>query len=290
MATILYGKPVAESIRSALRSRIAVLKEKKLQPGLVVVLAGNDDASAIYVRNKGRACEELGIFSETIFLPENVREEDLLSLIDRLNADTRFHGILVQLPLPGHINEKNVIHRISPDKDVDAFHPCNIGKLVLGEDTFLPCTPAGILEMFKYYSISTEGKHVVIVGRSNIVGKPMANLMYQKSKANATVTICHTGTRDLKRHTLQADILIVAAGVPEMITEDMVKDGVILVDVGMNRVEDASKPRGYRLTGDADFAGIRTKAKAITPVPKGVGLMTISMLMSNTVLAAEKQV
>lgn len=289
MTKILYGKPVADSLKLSLKSRISALAAKGVRPGLAVVLVGDDPASAVYVRNKGRACEELGIFSETISLPAETSGEELLSLIDELNDDARFHGILVQLPLPKHIDEKTVIHHISPDKDVDAFHPVNIGKLVLGEEGFLPCTPAGILEMFRYYEIPTAGKHVVVVGRSNIVGKPMVNLMYRKDAANATVTICHTGTKDIEEHTRRADILIVAAGRPEMIKADMVKKGATVIDVGMNRIEDPSKPKGTRLTGDVDYAEVESRAAAITPVPGGVGLMTIVMLMKNTVLAAEKQ-
>lgn len=289
MAKILYGKAVAEDVKASLKQRVAALKKKQVQSGLAVVLVGEDPASAIYVRNKGRACEELGIYSETYRLPHETGTAELLSLIDRLNGDKRFHGILVQLPLPKHIDEKQIIHRIAVEKDVDAFHPFNIGKLVLGEETFLPCTPAGILEMLRYYDIQTAGKHVVIVGRSNIVGKPMTNLMYQKAAANATVTICHTGTKDLAYHTKQADILIVAAGRPEMIGANMVKKGAVVVDVGMNRVEDASRSKGYRLSGDVDYSAVEPLASAITPVPGGVGLMTIAMLMKNTVLAAERQ-
>lgn len=290
MAKILYGKAVAEDVKASLKLRIAALEKKQVRPGLAVVLVGEDSASAIYVRNKGRACEELGIDSETYRLPHETGSTELLSLIDKLNCDKRFHGILVQLPLPKHIDEKQIIHRIAVEKDVDAFHPFNIGKLVLGEDSFLPCTPAGILEMLRYYNIETGGKHVVVVGRSNIVGKPITNLMYQKSAANATVTVCHTGTKDLAYHTKQADILIVAAGRPEMIHAGMVSKGVVVIDVGMNRVEDPSKAKGYRLTGDVDYSAVEPLASAITPVPGGVGLMTIAMLMKNTVRAAELQV
>jgi methylenetetrahydrofolate dehydrogenase (NADP+) / methenyltetrahydrofolate cyclohydrolase len=287
---ILYGKEVAEAVKSQLKQRIATCKENGVRPGLAVVLVGEDPASAVYVRNKARNCEELGIFSETLRLPADTEQSALNSLIDDLNRDERFHGILVQLPLPRHLSDKEIIHRILPEKDVDGFHPVNIGRMILGEDVFLPCTPAGIIEMLKYYKIETSGKHAVIVGRSNIVGKPMANLMYRKSaQGNATVTICHTGTPDIKSHTLQADILIVAAGVPEMIRGDMIKEGATIIDVGVNRLEDSSRKKGYRLVGDVAFEEARERCAAITPVPGGVGLMTIAMLMANTVKAAENK-
>ncbi len=287
---ILRGKEVSDAVKERLKEDIDTCKKRGITPGLAVVLIGEDPASTVYVRNKARACEALGIFSETIRLPKDTTQATLNTLIDRLNKNTRFHGILVQLPLPRHLNEKEIIHRIHPEKDVDGFHPFNIGKLILGEDTFLPCTPAGIIEMLRYYQIETSGKHVVIVGRSNIVGKPMANLMYQKSAyANATVTICHTGTSDIKKYTRQADILIVAAGVPEMITADMVKEDATVIDVGVNRVDDPSCKKGYRLVGDVAFEEVKERVSAITPVPGGVGLMTIAMLMQNTVKAAENQ-
>lgn len=289
--SVLYGKAVSEALKARLKKRIGALLQKGIRPGLAVVLVGENPASKIYVRNKARSCEALGIYSETLRLPENIGQEELNAHIDKLNADSRFHGILVQLPLPAHIDEKEIIHRILPVKDVDGFHPVNIGHLVLGEDTFIPCTPAGIMEMLAFYQIPVSGKHVVIIGRSNIVGKPMANLLYQKSsKANATVTICHTGTKDLKHHTLQADILIVAAGIPEIVTGDMVKEGVTVIDVGVNRVQDATRKKGYRLVGDVAFDSVKKHAAAITPVPGGVGLMTIAMLMQNTVKAAENHV
>lgn len=285
---ILKGKVVAEAVKDSLRPRIEACKNRGLHPGLVVVLVGEDPASKVYVRNKGRACEALGIYSETLRFPKETTQNELNSLIDSLNIDDRFHGILVQMPLPKHLNEMEIIERISPNKDVDGFHPMSVGRLVQGQGALLPCTPAGVVEMLKYYNIPTEGKHVVIVGRSNIVGKPMLNLMYQKSEyANSTVTICHTGTKDMKVHTLQADILIVAAGVPEMIGVDMIKEGAVVIDVGINRVEDASREKGYRLTGDVDYDKVKDRCSAITPVPGGVGLMTIAMLMKNTVQAAE---
>ncbi len=288
---ILYGKAVADSVKDGLKTRIEACKSKNVYPGLVVVLVGEDPASQVYVRNKARACESLGIFSETIRLSTEISQPELNTLIDELNNDDRFHGILVQMPLPKHLNEIEIIERISPEKDVDGFHPISVGRLVQGQGTLLPCTPAGVVEMLKYYDIETKGKHVVIIGRSNIVGKPMMNLMYQKSEyANATVTICHTGTKNMKEHTLQADILIVAAGVPEMVTSDMVKKDAVVIDVGVNRVDDPSREKGYRLTGDVDFEEVKECCSAITPVPGGVGLMTIAMLMKNTVQAAEESV
>lgn len=288
---ILYGKAVADSVKNSLVNRIENCKREGVLPGLVVVLVGEDPASKSYVKSKGRACETLGIYSETIHLPAETTQDELNTLVDSLNNDDRFHGILVQMPLPKHLNDIEIIERISPVKDVDGFHPMNVGRLVQGQNTLLPCTPAGIMEMLAYYDIETKGKHVVIIGRSNIVGKPMLNLLYQKSKhANATVTICHTGTNNLKEHTVQADILIVAAGVPEIVTADMVKEGTVVIDVGVNRVDDPTREKGYRLIGDVAFEEVKERCKAITPVPGGVGLMTIAMLMKNTVQAAEDHV
>ncbi len=288
---ILYGKAVADSVKNSLVNRIENCKREGVLPGLVVVLVGKDPASKSYVKSKGRACETLGIYSETINLPAETTQDELNAMVDKLNDDDRFHGILVQMPLPKHLNDIEIIERISPLKDVDGFHPINVGRLVQGQNTLLPCTPAGIMEMLAYYDIETKGKHVVIIGRSNIVGKPMLNLLYQKSKhANATVTICHTGTNNLKEHTVQADILIVAAGVPEIVTADMVKEGAVVIDVGVNRVDDPTREKGYRLIGDVAFEEVKERCKAITPVPGGVGLMTIAMLMKNTVQAAEDHV
>ncbi len=290
-AKILHGKVVAESVKEGLRPRIEKCIEKGVHPGLVVVLVGEDPASQVYVRNKARACESLGIYSETRRLSVDTTQKELNELVDRLNADDRFHGILVQMPLPKHLDDIEIIERISPQKDVDGFHPMNVGRLVQGQNTLLPCTPAGVLEILAYYNIETNGKHVVVVGRSNIVGKPMLNLMYQKSEhANATVTICHTGTRNMEEHTLRADILIVATGVPEMIKAGMVKDGAVVIDVGVNRVDDDTKKKGYRLVGDVAYDEVKERCSAITPVPGGVGLMTIAMLMKNTVQAAEDHV
>ena len=290
-AKILHGKEVAEAVKEGLRPRIEKCIEKGVRPGLVVVLVGEDPASQVYVRNKARACESLGIYSETRCLSVDTTQKELNELVDRLNDDDRFHGILVQMPLPKHLNDIEIIERISPQKDVDGFHPMSVGRLVQGQNALLPCTPAGVLEMFAYYNIETNGKHVVVVGRSNIVGKPMLNLMYQKSEhANATVTICHTGTRNMEEHTLRADILIVAAGVPEMIKAGMVKEGAVVIDVGVNRVDDDTFKKGYRLVGDVAYNEVKERCSAITPVPGGVGLMTIAMLMKNTVQAAEDHV
>lgn len=281
-AMLIKGSEISKQIKEELKQTIARLKEKHgIVPGLATVLVGEDEASKVYVGAKEKACAALGIYSERIDLPADVKEEDLLALIEKLNHNKKINGILVQLPLPGHIQEKKVLDAIDPAKDVDGFHPVNVGKMVLGEPTFLPCTPHGILELLKRSGTETSGADVVVVGRSNIVGKPVANLLLQKGKTgNATVTICHTGTRDIASHTRRADILIVAVGKPKAITADMVKEGVVVIDVGVNRLETG-------LVGDVDFEGVKEKAKAITPVPGGVGPMTITMLMSNTVEAAK---
>ncbi len=285
---VLRGKPVSEAIKSDLESRIAALLPKGVKPGLTAVLVGEDPASQVYVRSKERQSAKLGFNSQVLRLPTETSEDDLLALVEDLNQDSEVHGILVQLPLPKGIDSQKVIEAIDPEKDVDGFHPVNVGKLVLGLEGFVSCTPAGILEIIKYYNIETEGKHVVVVGRSNIVGKPMANLMIQKrALGNATVTLVHTRTPDMSIHTRQADILIAAAGAPEFIGADMVKDGAVVIDVGINRVDDASKERGYRLVGDVDYQAVLEKVSAITPVPGGVGPMTIAMLLSNTVKSAE---
>ncbi|MFQ6107401.1 MAG: bifunctional methylenetetrahydrofolate dehydrogenase/methenyltetrahydrofolate cyclohydrolase FolD [Thermoplasmata archaeon] len=287
-AQIISGKELSKEIRGELAEEVKQLKEKGIIPGLAVILVGEDPASKVYVRNKAKACEKLGIHSITERLPENTSEEELLSLIDKYNKDPSFHGILVQLPLPKHINESKVLYAIDPMKDVDGFHPVNVGKLMIGDPFFLPCTPHGIQEMLIRSGNDPARKHVVVVGRSNIVGKPIANILLQKKEgANATVTICHTGTDDIGKFTREADIVIAATGYPNTVTADMVKDGVVVIDVGVNRVDDPSTEKGYRLVGDVDFENIKEKAKAISPVPGGVGPMTITMLMKNTVRAAK---
>jgi methylenetetrahydrofolate dehydrogenase (NADP+)/methenyltetrahydrofolate cyclohydrolase len=288
-ALIIDGTAIADEIREELKKKIAELKSKGVTPGLAVVLVGEDSASHVYVRMKEKACEELGLYSETKRLPAEFNEEALLKLIDDLNANQKIHGILVQLPLPDHINETNVLNRISTEKDVDGFHPVNVGRMLIGDPGFLPCTPHGVQELLVRSGNSPEGKHVVVVGRSNIVGKPVAAILMQKKKgANATVTVCHSRTKDLPSVTRQGDIIIAAMGVPLFIKADMVKEGAVVIDVGVNRVDDASAKRGYRLVGDVDFEAVKEKASAITPVPGGVGPMTIVMLMKNTVLSAEK--
>ncbi len=284
-AQIIDGKSVAAQIREEVRNDVAALAGNG-KPGLAVILVGNDPASEVYVRNKGRACEKAGIHSVTRKLPETTSEAELLAEIDALNNDNNFHGILVQLPLPPHIDAQKVIEAVSPEKDVDCFHPFNVGKLVIGMPLFAPCTPAGIVELLARYNIDPSGKHVVVLGRSNIVGKPMANLLVQKAKgANAIVTVAHSAAQDLKALTLQADILVAAIGRPEFVTADMVKEDAVIIDVGINRVDDPSRERGYRLTGDVDFESIAEKASYITPVPGGVGPMTIAMLLKNTLTA-----
>ncbi len=280
-ATLIKGSEISKQIKEEMKKEILLLKDKhNLIPGLATVLVGEDEASKVYVGAKEKACKELGIYSERIDLPADTKEEDLLSLIKKLNNDSKIHGILVQLPLPKHINETNILYTILPEKDVDGFHPVNVGKMMLGQPCFLPCTPHGIQELLRRSNIQTDGADVVVVGRSNIVGKPIANMLLQKDGGNATVTICHTGTKDIASHTRRADILIVAVGKPKMITADMVKEGVVVIDVGVNRLETG-------LVGDVDFESVKEKAKAITPVPGGVGPMTITMLMYNTIQAAK---
>jgi methylenetetrahydrofolate dehydrogenase (NADP+)/methenyltetrahydrofolate cyclohydrolase len=287
MAVLIEGKKVAIQIKEELKSKIKWLKSLNVQvPGLVTILIGEDPASVSYVTSKSKACSDIGMLSKIERYPETISEEQLLNLIDEYNLNNNYHGILVQLPLPKHINEQKVIERISPSKDVDGFHPISVGNLILGYDTFYPCTPNGIVELLKRYKIETNGKHVVVVGRSNIVGKPVANLLLQKKNgANAIVTICHSAAKDLKMFTKQADILIAAIGKPNFITADMVKDDVVIIDVGINRVEDPSSPKGYKIVGDVDYDNVALKASFITPVPGGVGPMTIAMLLQNTFLA-----
>ena len=286
-ARIIDGKQVAQQMREELRQECARLKKAGIVPGLGVVLVGNDPASTSYVTAKEHACAETGLHSSDNRLPAGTSQEELMSLIRQLNADPHIHGILVQLPLPKHLNESEVLLAIDPAKDVDGFHPFNVGKMVIGEKAFMPCTPHGVVQLLARSGVQIAGAHVVVVGRSNIVGKPVANMLLQKKEnANATVTVCHTRTKDIGYFTRQADIVIAAAGRPNTITADMVKDGVVVIDVGVNRVEDASKKSGFRLVGDVDFAGVKEKASLITPVPGGVGPMTITMLMYNTVQSA----
>ncbi|MCG2830054.1 MAG: bifunctional methylenetetrahydrofolate dehydrogenase/methenyltetrahydrofolate cyclohydrolase FolD [Desulfobacteraceae bacterium] len=290
-AKISSGTEIAKEIRVELKKEIAELKEKHgLTPGLATVLVGDDPASKAYVGQKEKSCNNLGIYSKMINLPADASEEDLLKLVDELNNDSSIHGILVQLPLPKHINKTRVLYAIDPNKDVDGFHPVNVGKMVIGEKCFLPCTPHGVLELLSRSGVKTEGAEVVIVGRSNIVGKPVLNLMLQKRPSgNATVTLCHTRTKDLSFHTKRADILIVATGHPKTVTGDMVREGVVVIDVGVNRI--GKTPEGKAiLVGDVEFDSVKEKAAAITPVPGGVGPMTIVMLMKNTVEAARNSI
>ena len=288
-AQIISGTETARAIRTELAAEVARLKqEHNLVPGLVTVLVGEDPASQSYVAAKNRTAHALGIHSEQVTLPADTAEADLLARIDGYNQDPAIHGILVQLPLPRHINEAKVLFAIDPAKDVDGFHPVNVGKMLLGEPCFLPCTPHGILELLQRAGVQTDGAEVVVVGRSNIVGKPVANLMLQKrAGGNATVTVCHTRTRDMAAHTRRADILIVAAGRARMIGADLVKEGAVVIDVGVNRVGQTESGKAI-LEGDVDFQAVAEKASAITPVPGGVGPMTITMLMKNTVQAARQ--
>jgi methylenetetrahydrofolate dehydrogenase (NADP+)/methenyltetrahydrofolate cyclohydrolase len=287
-AKIISGTEVAKQIREELAKEIAILKEKfDVVPGLVTILVGENPASVSYVTGKQKTAKELGFYSVQDNQPADVTEEKLLALIDRYNRDPKIHGILVQLPLPKHINETKVLYAIDPKKDVDAFHPVNVGKLMIGEADYLPCTPAGIQQLLIRTGVKIDGAEVVVLGRSNIVGKPITNMLLQKQKgANATVTICHTGTKDIPSHTRRADILIVAAGKPKAVTADMVKEGAVVIDVGVNRVGMTKEGKAI-LCGDVDFEAVKEKASAITPVPGGVGPMTITMLMLNTVKAAK---
>ena len=287
-AKIISGREIAKQIREKLKLELADLKEKhNLVPGLATVLVGNDPASQVYVGQKEKTSLTLGIYSERHDLPATTSEEDLLALVEKLNNDPKIHGILVQLPLPKHINENKVLYNINPNKDVDGFHPFNVGKLMIGDPDFLPCTPNGIWQLLIQSEVKIEGAEVVVVGRSNIVGKPIANILLQKKEgANATVTICHTRTKDIAFHTKRADILIVAAGRAKAITADMVKEGVVVIDVGVNEIGKTSEGRRI-LVGDVDFETVKEKASAITPVPGGVGPMTITMLMLNTMKAAK---
>lgn len=277
MAQLINGREIAKQVRRETAEKVAALKEKGTACGLAVVLVGENPASKVYVRMKQKACAEVGIYSEEHKLPETTTQEELLTLVDQLNADTKIHGILVQLPLPNGIDELEVLSRVDPKKDVDGFHPVNVGRLSIGEDTLVPCTPAGVLEMLHRENVPIEGQKVVVLGRSNIVGKPVAQLFLRE---NATVTVCHSRTKNLAEECSQADILVVAVGRPAMVKEDWVKPGAVVIDVGINRVDDA-------LIGDVDFDTVSEKAGRITPVPGGVGPMTIAMLMSNTARAAD---
>ena len=283
------GKDVSAEIYAELRTRIDALKSKGTVPGLAVVLVGDDPASQVYVRKKGEMCKELGMKSVIVRMPADTTQEQLMAKVDELNNDPTIHGFLVQLPLPSHLDEEAVINAIDPKKDVDCFHPSNVGRVLIGDPDFLPATPAGVQQMLIRSGTETSGKHVVVVGRSNIVGKPMAAMMVQKGVgADSTVTVVHSRTKDLPSITRQADILIVAIGKPRFIKADMVKEGAVVIDVGTNRVEDPTHPKGSRLVGDVDFEEVEKVASAITPVPGGVGPMTICMLMANAVKAAEK--
>lgn len=287
-AKIISGTEVAKEIREELKIEIAELKEKhNIVPGLVTILVGEDPASQSYVAAKNKTAHAIGIHSEQITLDADTPEEDLLELVKKYNKDDNIHGILVQLPLPKHINESKILNEIDPDKDVDGFHPVNIGRMVLGEQCFLPCTPHGVLELLARSGVETSGAEVVIIGRSNIVGKPMANLMLQKRQSgNATVTLCHTRTKDMAAHCRRADIIVAAVGVPKLVTADMVKEGVAIMDVGVNRIGKTESGKAI-LAGDVDFESVKEKASVITPVPGGVGPMTITMLMKNTLQSAK---
>ncbi|PEA56286.1 bifunctional methylenetetrahydrofolate dehydrogenase/methenyltetrahydrofolate cyclohydrolase FolD [Bacillus pseudomycoides] len=279
VAVIIKGNEVAEKKRAQLKEKVAELKKQGIVPGLAVILVGDDPASHSYVKGKEKGCEQVGIYSELITFPDSITQDRLLAEIDRLNNDDRIHGILVQLPLPNHIEEKAIIEKISPEKDVDGFHPISIGRMMTGQDTFLPCTPHGILELVKETNIDITGKHVVVIGRSNIVGKPVGQLFLNE---NATVTYCHSKTANIKELAKLADILIVAVGRAKMVTADYVKEGAVVIDVGVNRLETG------KLCGDVDFDDVLNVASHITPVPKGVGPMTITMLLENTVLSAQR--
>lgn len=289
-AKLIDGKQIAAEIRAEVAEEVAALVERGVRPGLAVVLVGGDPASHVYVRMKTKACGEVGITARDITPSGDISQEELLAIVDGLNADPAVHGILVQLPLPDHLDEREVTQRILPEKDVDGFHPINQGRMAQGDpEAFRPATPAGVQELIRRTGVDPAGRHVVIVGRSNIVGKPMAMILLQKEEwANATVTVAHSRTRDLPSITRQGEILIVAVGRPELVTGDMVREGAVVIDVGVNRVEDSSAERGYRLVGDVEFDAAAERADWITPVPGGVGPMTIAMLLKNTVIAARR--
>ncbi len=289
-AVLLDGKAMAREIRAELKQKVETLKAKGVQPGFGVLLVGDDPASQSYIKGKEKACAEIGVQSQLVHLAADASHEQILECVESFNADDAVHGILVQLPLPDGSIEQDVIDAIDSAKDVDGFHPMSAGRMMLGLPTFLPCTPHGIVEMLKRANVPVEGAHAVILGRSNLVGRPLANLLSQKRETgNATVTLCHTRTRDMAYYTQQADILVVAAGQPNMVSAAMVREGSVVIDVGVNRIADAGHKRGYRLVGDVLFDEVKEKAAAITPVPGGVGPMTIAMLMTNVVQAAEKR-
>lgn len=287
-AVVIDGKQVAADVRAEVAKKVADLKTKGITPCLAVILVGENPASVSYVTGKQKALAEVGMSDRSVKLPESTTEEELLKLIDQLNKDDSVHGILVQLPLPKHINEDKVIMAIDPSKDVDGFHPVSVGNLMIGRPGFLPCTPHGIFVMLQKAGIETSGKHAVVIGRSNIVGKPVSILLARKD-VNCTVTMCHTGTKNMAEITRQADILVVASGHPHTLTKDMAKDGAVIIDVGVNRIPDSSKKSGFRLIGDCDFDDLKEKASFITPVPGGVGPMTIAMLMQNTLESAQNR-
>ena len=287
-AKILSGENTSLSVYNNLSKRIVSLADKGIRPGLCVVLIGDDPASQIYVRTKTKKLKSLGLLSEAIFLPSDVSEKKVIKIIKNLNNDTQFHGILVQLPLPNHINSQNIISRIKPEKDVDGFHPENAGWLAIGKPRFIPCTPKGIMKILEHYDIDLNGKNIVVIGRSNIVGRPISILTSLNSKgANGTCTLCHSKTKNLKHFTMNADVVITAVGIPNYLTGDMIKEAAVVIDVGINRV-DADNEKGYEIVGDVDWNSIVDKVSAITPVPGGVGPMTIAMLVENTIEAAEK--
>lgn len=288
-AKIIDGKQVAADMRAELKAEVEKLSKEGIVPGLGVILVGDDPASKSYVTAKEKACHDIGIYSDDNRLAADTSQADLMALVEKMNKDPKINGILVQLPLPKHCNESEVLLAIDPSKDVDGFHPMNVGKMCVGEECFLPCTPHGVIQMLVRSGVKLEGAEVVVVGRSNIVGKPVANMLIQKSKTgNATVTVCHTRTKNMAEHVKRADIIIAAAGRPNTVTADMVKDGAVVIDVGVNRIEDSSKKSGFRLVGDVDFEAVKEKASLITPVPGGVGPMTITMLLYNTVLSAKR--
>jgi methylenetetrahydrofolate dehydrogenase (NADP+)/methenyltetrahydrofolate cyclohydrolase len=288
-AQIIDGKQIAADMRGELKAQVAKLKKRNIIPGLGVILVGEDPASQSYVTAKERACDDMGIYSDDNRLAAHTSQAELMALVEKMNDDPKINGILVQLPLPKGLNESQVLLAIDPAKDVDGFHPMNVGKMVVGEQAFLPCTPHGVIQLLIRSGVTIKGAEVVIVGRSNIVGKPLMNMLIQKNATgNATVTVCHTRTKDLSTHTKRADIVIAAAGRPNTVTADMVKKGVVVIDVGVNRIEDSSKKSGFRLVGDVDFEAVKEKASLITPVPGGVGPMTITMLLYNTVESAKR--